>query len=283
METDVFVRDKENNETLPVLIFPEWKGIPGIRHCFTTRMGGVSSGFLSSLNLGWERGDEPENVRENFRRVGEYFHTSPDRIVSAKQTHADHVRVVTEKDAGKGVTVDRDYTDVDALVTNTPGLVLYTSHADCTPLYFYDPAKKVIALAHSGWRGTVAKIAAKTVRSMSEQFGCDPETILVAIGPVICRDCYEVSEDVAVAFREAGLSEALFPGKTEGKYQLDLAAACRETLIEEGILVQHITNGEMCTQCHANLLFSHRATNGKRGNCGAFLMLERDCGSNISK
>ena len=268
MKTEQFIR--EDNETLPVLVFPEWTKIDGIRHCFTTRQGGVSGGFLSSLNLGWNRGDSDENVAENFRRVAEYFHTELDRIVSAKQTHTDRVRLVTEKDAGKGVTVDTDYTDVDALVTDTPHLILYTSHADCTPLYFFDPVKKVIALAHSGWRGTVAGIGAKSIKFMSEHFGCDPKTILAAIGPVICRDCYEVSEDVAAAVRRADLEEALFPGKASGKYQLDLTMACRKTLTEAGVLPQHITDGKVCTCCHPKLLFSHRATNGRRGNCGAF-------------
>lgn len=261
-------------EKNPVITFPEWQCFSDqIRHCFTTRHGGVSEGYLSSLNLGWERGDREENVAENFRRVAEYFGTTPDRIVSAQQTHTNHVRVVTESDAGKGVTRERDYRDIDALVTAEKGLLLYTSHADCTPIYFFDPGKKVIALAHSGWKGTAARIAERTVFVMTEQFSCKPEEIHAAIGPVICRDCYEVSEDVAEKFRSAGLDTALFPGREEGKYQLDLTLANKQILRESGLREEHIVSRDLCTCCHSQLLFSHRATGGKRGNCGAFLML----------
>ena len=265
----------EKQGTLSVLTFPEWDALPGIRHCFTTRDGGISTGFLKSLNLGWNRGDADKNVRENFRRVAEYFGTTPDRIVSAHQTHTDRVRVVTEADAGKGVTRERDYTDIDALVTDTPGLLLYTSHADCTPLYFYDPEKKVIALAHSGWKGTAKRIGEKTVAVMRSCFGCEPSDIFAAIGPAICADCYEVSEDIADAFREAGLAETLTVGKAPGKYQLDLKGANRQILFEAGLTEPHLTKTDLCTCCNPKLLFSHRATGGKRGNCGAFLMLEK--------
>lgn len=310
----------ESGASFPVLTFAAWENLPGIRHCFTTRAGGVSQGYLSSLNLRRGLYDPDENINENFRRIALFFDTSPDRIVCAQQTHTSNVRIVTEADAGKGVTKERDYTDVDGLITDVPGLVLYTSHADCVPIYFYDPVRRVIALAHSGWKGTAARIGEVTIRKMEEIYGCRPQDIYAAIGPSICRDCYEVSEDVAKAMRgcfsadsftkdrlEKGRSEkdrskiensekeksgkdrnaseksasedpAVIPkilarGKFPGKYQLDLWRACERILLEAGIRPEHLTITNLCTCDNSQELFSHRATAGKRGNQGAFLMM----------
>jgi hypothetical protein len=271
INTKIF--NTKNNE-LPLLSFEKWDSLNGIKHCFTTRAGGVSSGYLSSLNLGWDRGDDKTNVTENYTRVAAAFGKGPERLVLAKQTHTANVRIVTEEDAGKGVTADRDYDDVDGLVTNVPGLILMTSHADCVPLYFYDPVNKVIALAHAGWKGTLNKIGQNTVNIMSDSFGSDPSDIYAAIGPSICQDCYEVSEDVADNFRSAGFCDVLIDGKSKGKYQLDLWKANEQVLLSSGITADHITVTNICTCCNPDTLFSHRATQGKRGNLGAFLMLE---------
>ena len=275
--------------SFPVLTFAAWEDLPGIRHCFTTRKGGVSGGWLSSLNFRRGLYDPDDNIEENFRRTALFFNTTPDRIVCAQQTHTSNVRIVTEADAGKGVTRERDYTDVDGLITDVPGLVLYTSHADCVPIYFYDPVRRVIALAHSGWKGTTARIGQVTIRKMQEIYGCRPQDIYTAIGPSICADCYEVSEDVAEAMRccfsdrnspcpEEKGQEELIPkiltrGRRPGKYQLDLWRACERILLESGIAQEHITVTNLCTCENSSELFSHRATDGKRGNQGAFLML----------
>lgn len=276
--------------TFPVLTFADWEGLEGIRHCFTTREGGVSEGYLSSLNFRQGLYDPQENIVENFRRAAAYFETVPERIVCAQQTHTANVRVVTEADAGKGVVRDRDYTDVDGLITDIPGLVLYTSHADCVPLYFYDPVRRVIALSHSGWKGTVSRIGAVTIGRMSKIYGCRPEDIYAAIGPSICVDCYEVSEDVAEKFvlcfdadpekEPAGetsgaevIPRIMKKGRRPGKYQLDLWQANARILMEAGITPEHLTVTNLCTCENSTELFSHRATAGKRGNQGAFLML----------
>lgn len=267
----------EGGTSFPVLTFAAWEDLPGIRHCFTTRAGGVSEGYLSSLNFRRGLYDPDENINENFRRTARFFDVAPDRIVCAQQTHTANVRIVTEADAGKGVTRDRDYTDVDGLITDVPGLVLYTSHADCVPIYFYDPVRRVIALAHSGWKGTVARIGQVTIRKMTDIYGCRPEDIYAAIGPSICADCYEVSEDVADAIRTCFNSHTipriLAKGKRPGKYQLDLWRACERILLESGIRQDHLTVTNLCTCENSESLFSHRATNGKRGNQGAFLMM----------
>lgn len=124
-------------------------------------------------------------------------------VVLSKQTHTTNVRVVTAEDKGKGVMRERNYTDVDGMITNVPGICLVTSYADCVPLYFVDPVKKAIGLSHSGWRGTVGKIGKNTVQLMQENFGSKPEDLLAAVGPSVCMDCYEVSEDVIEQFKEA--------------------------------------------------------------------------------
>ncbi|MBR1691772.1 MAG: peptidoglycan editing factor PgeF, partial [Lachnospiraceae bacterium] len=196
--------------------------------------------------------------------------------VLSDQTHTTNVRIVTEEDCGKGVTRPKDYTDVDGLITDKPGVVLGTFYADCVPLYFYDPVKGVVALSHSGWRGTVARMGEVTVDTMVREFGCARETILAAVGPSICQDCYEVSEDVAEAFRKefSGREAALLqPGAEEGKYQLDLWRANEIVLLEAGIRREHLEVTDICTCCNPAYLFSHRASKGKRGNLGAFIML----------
>ena len=193
--------ERENGET-PYLEFSLLRETGLVDHGFSTRLGGVSSGDFASLNLSFDRGDDPEAVRENFRRIGAAIGVRSEDMVLSQQTHTTNIRLVTEEDRGKGITKERDYTDVDGLVTNVPGICLVTSYADCVPLYFVDPVKKAIGLSHSGWRGTVGKIGRKTVEMMTEQFGSDPKDILAAVGPSVCVDCYEVSGDVIERFRE---------------------------------------------------------------------------------
>lgn len=262
---------------LPLLQFPALRQEDGIRHAFTTRAGGVSAGHLASLNLSFSRGDEETNVRENFRRVARFFGVPEERFVFSDQTHTANVRVVTEDDAGCGLTRPRSYADVDGLVTDVPELVLSIFTADCVPVYFYDPVRRAIGLSHSGWKGTAARIGAETVRLMREKYGTDPADLLCAIGPSICQDCYEVSADVADIFAAefAGHEAELLIDKGNGKYQLDLWAANRIVLTEAGVKQAHISVTDICTCCNPDLLFSHRASHGMRGNMGAFLMLTR--------
>lgn len=249
-----------------------------ITHGFSTRMGGVSEGMFASMNLGFTRGDKEESVRENYRKIAEAIGFSTDSIVTSDQTHTTNVRVVTEADRGRGFTRARDYRDVDGMVTNVPGLTLVTYYADCVPLYFVDPLHRAIGLSHSGWRGTVGKIGKVTVKTMEEQYGTNPEDILVAIGPSICQDCYEVSEDVIEKFQEAFSEEywpQLFYAKENGKYQLNLWKANELIFLESKILPEHISLPNICTRCNPDYLFSHRASKGKRGNLAAFLHINK--------
>ena len=250
----------EAGDAVPFLEYPILRETGIVRHGFSTRLGGVSEGYYASMNLSFDRGDDPEAVRENFRRIGKA-----------------NVRVVTEDDRGKGIVRERDYTDVDGFVTNVRGLCLVTSYADCVPLYFADPVKNVIGLSHSGWRGTVGKIGKKTVELMTERFRSDPADILACVGPSVCVDCYEVSEDVIDKIREAfdrTLWDRLFYEKGNGKYQLDLWKANEEVFLEAGILQEHIAVTNVCTHCNSRILYSHRTQGDKRGNLCAFLALK---------
>lgn len=270
------VLQSENKNGADYLCFPALAATHMVNHLFSTRTGGVSEGSFSSMNLSYTRGDKKEAVDENFRRIAALFQSRPERIVCSDQTHTTNIRQVTEEDAGKGVTRKKDYQDVDGLITDVPGLILATFYADCVPLYFLDTEHRAIGLSHSGWRGTVGKMGMCTLRAMKEAFGTRPEMVKAAIGPSICRDCYEVGEEVAeqfqTLFREKQDS-ILIPGRTKGKYQLDLWEANRRILLESGILPENLEVTDICTCCNSDILFSHRASGGKRGNLGAFMEL----------
>ena len=268
--------DEVEKET-PYLEYPLFQKTGIVKSAFSTRLGGVSEGYYSSLNLSFDRGDDPARVLENFKRIGASMGVAVEDMVLSKQTHTTNVRVVTEEDKGKGVIRERDYTDVDGVITNVPGICLVTSYADCVPLYFVDPVKKAIGLSHSGWRGTVGKIGKNTVQLMQENFGSKPEDLLAAVGPSVCMDCYEVSEDVIGQFKEAFESkywQELFYKKENGKYQLNLWKANELIFLESGILPEHMAITNVCTHCNSKILYSHRTMGNNRGNLCAFLALK---------
>mgnify|MGYP004485698723 FL=1 len=264
----------KNNKGVTFLTYPAFEDMDWLVHGFSTRLGGVSQGIYSSMNLSFTRGDEESCVRENYRRISQAMGFDMNSIVTSDQTHTNNVRKITEKDRGKGIVVPRDYTDTDGMITNVRGLVLATFYADCVPLYFADPVHYAVGLSHSGWRGTVRKIGAVTIKKMTEEYGSDPKDIRAAIGPSICQECYEVSEDVIEEFKESFDRkhwEKLFYKKDNGKYQLNLWMANRSILVEAGIPEANISMPNICTCCNPEFLFSHRASHGKRGNLGAFL------------
>ena len=265
-----------NSQVLPLLHYPLLNELDIVEHCFTTRLGGVSGGVCASLNLSFSRGDDPKAVMENYRRVAETFSKTVDDFVCTDQTHTTNVLRVGKAEKGYGVTREKPYTDVDGLITNEPGVILSTFYADCVPLYFVDPVNKAIGLSHSGWRGTVGRMGQKTLEAMKEAFGTKPEDVYAAIGPSICQDCYEISEDVAMHFYEEfqGHGDEILINKGNGKYQLDLWKTNEIVLLEAGILPEHLAVTNICTCCNSEVLFSHRASQGKRGNLAAFLMLK---------
>lgn len=266
---------KEKNG-VPYFVFRNLEDTELVCHGISTRIGGVSKGHLASMNLGFSRGDDRDNVQENFQRIADAIGFEKESLVLSHQTHTTNVRVVTAEDRGKGITSPLDYTDVDGLITNVPGLTLATFYADCVPLLFVDPVHHAIGLAHSGWRGTVNRMGAVTLRKMTEVYGTDPADVRAAIGPSICQECYEVSEDVALEFKHELWNEAeehLLYRKEDGKYQLNLWRANEIVLLEAGIRRNHLEMTNVCTCCNPDLMFSHRASKGMRGNLGVFLQL----------
>ncbi len=250
-------------------------GIPWVLNAFSTRKGGVSENQFSSMNLNFARGDDPDNVSENFRRFAAAIGTDVDSMVYSMQTHTTNVVRVGRADRGNGVTRPQRFSDVDGLVTNEPGVCLVTTYADCIPLYFVDVANRAIGLSHSGWRGTVGRISDRTLELMGREFGTKPQDVVCFVGPGICRECYEVGQDVADAFiasyTKGQLGGVLFDGVQEGKYQLDLWRANVVNLFEAGVPEDNIQVTDICTCCNADFLFSHRASKGSRGGLCGFL------------
>ena len=264
---------KEKNH-VPYIQFKNLSATGIVKHGFSTRKGGVSTGIFSSMNLNFKRGDDPDAVMENYRRMAAALNMRVEDMVLSDQTHTTNVRVVTEEDRGKGILKPQDYSDVDGMITNVPGIVLVTSYADCVPLYFVDPGRKAIGLSHSGWKGTVGHIGQKTVWKMHEVYGSEPKDIVAAIGPSICQSCYEISDDVAEAFRAnftADEAADILLEKGNGKYQLDLWKANEIVLLEAGIQKEKLQITDICTRCNPEYLFSHRIMGNERGNLAAFL------------
>jgi len=267
----------ENPDTVPLIRFRAFQEMPFVNAAFSTRIGGVSEGIFSEMNLGFGRGDSDENVRKNYELFCESMGVPAASLVLSDQVHGTQIYTAGKEDAC-GETIEKKLTGIDGLVTNQPGVCLATSYADCVPLFFVDREKKVAAASHSGWRGTVEKMGKKTVERMEREFSSDREDIVAVIGPSICQRCYEVGKEVADAFRESyseeQMKEIMYPSdKSEGKYQLDLWAANFFQLKESGLLPEQIHVAGLCTCCNSKLLFSHRASGGKRGNLNGFLAI----------
>ena len=273
-ETELTVKE---NRGVTYLSFPILEDTGLVSHAFSTRLGGVSKGDFATMNFSFTRGDDRDDVLENYRRMAAALGVDRERMVLTWQTHTTNVRRVTEEDEGKGIVRDRDYRDVDGLITDIPGITLVTFFADCVPLYFLDPVHKAIGLSHSGWRGTVKRMGQVTVDAMKEAFGTRPEDIIACIGPSICGDCYEVGEEVADEFADAfheKYHDVILLKKQNGKYQLDLWKANEIVLKEAGIKGDNLAVTNICTYCNPQLLFSHRRTAERRGNLCAFLSLK---------
>lgn len=276
---------KEENG-VPYIVFKNLE-LPGIVHGFSTRLGGVSEGIYSTMNLSFHRGDDMDAVMENHRRLAQAVGYDYRRLVFSDQVHETVIRKITEEDAGKGITRESDITETDGLMTNVKDLPLITFYADCVPVFFYDPVKEVVAMNHSGWRGTVKNISLHMVEALNKEYGCEDSDLICAVGPSICQNCYEVSEDVAEAFQDAYLPEQ-YDKMTKkignGKYLLDLHRANYYNLTGAGILPDHINVTDICTCCNPDFLFSHRASHGKRGNLGAVIMLKSTAdGGNVNE
>lgn len=262
-------------DALAYLTFNCLSDIPYIKHAFSTRLGGVSTGEFNSLNMSFNRGDSDENVTENYKRLCRAVGVEYESLVASAQDHHTFIRKVTAADRGIGIFRPRDMSSVDGMITNEKGVTLVTYFADCTPVLLVDTKNKVIGSAHSGWRGTVECIAGKIIKSMSEEYGTEAKDIIATIGPTIGKCCYEVDKPVAQRFMEIDGTDPLkfvFDiGK--GKYMIDLAETNKQILISAGVNPANITVSDVCTKCNCDLVWSHRATGGKRGGMCALLEL----------
>ena len=241
-----------------------------VPHCFTTRLGGVSTGHLSSLNLGIHRGDDPENVAENFRILGKAVGFSLDDLVSSRQTHSDIVLTVGRAQRGTAL-IEGASEESDALITNEPGTALVVFTADCTPILLHDPVTGAVGAVHAGWKGTAAAIAEKTVNKMVADFGCDPANIYAAIGPNIGFCHFETDSDVPEAMIHTyGDPAKSFIRPVGKKFYVNLKEMNALALRRAG--VRNISISDLCTMCQPDRFWSHRVTRGQRGSQGAIIL-----------
>ena len=241
-----------------------------VPHCFTTRRGGVSTGVFDSLNLSLSKGDLAENVVENYRRIGAVLGFGPEDVVNARQIHSDIVVQVGRADCGK-LTVPGASPVCDGLITNEPGVTLFVSTADCTPILLWDPVTGAVGAAHAGWRGTAADIGGKTVAAMAAAFGCDPANIRAAIGPNLGGCCFQTDADVPEAMLAAfGGAVREFIRPAGDKFYVNLKEINAHALRRSG--VAHIEISTDCTMCSHETYWSHRYTRGVRGAQGGIIV-----------
>lgn len=256
------------------VVIEEFEETGLVKHGFSTRIGGVSEGLFNTLNLGLKTKDNREKVLKNIQNFCKAIDVKHENLVLGDQVHSDGIRIATQEDKGKGILYEKDYCDIDGLITRDAGVPLMTFHADCVPLLFLDPINRGIAASHAGWQGTMLKIGQKTVIKMMEEFHSKPENILVGIGPSIGKCCYEVSGDVIEKFNInfTETSEFVFP-TIEDKYMLDLWEVNRIALKEIGVLDRNIIMSRLCTACNTNLFYSHRKEKGLTGRMASIIEL----------
>ncbi|MDF1616374.1 peptidoglycan editing factor PgeF [Petrocella sp. FN5] len=267
----------DRHKEVMVIKLPHLEATGLVNHGFSTKLGGISKGVYESMNLGKNRGDSPYNVEENFNRFCDALGVDTDTLVFSDQVHEVEVRVVGKEDRGKGFYRTSDIISVDGLITNQVGVTLTTFYADCVPLFFLDPIKKVIGLSHAGWRGTVKGIGPKTIERMEQTYGSKPKDILVGIGPSIGSCCYEVGTDVIKEF-EKNLNHDIIvrivSRINDEHYKLDLWEANRLLLLDAGIDDKNMVVTDLCTKCHSDTFYSHRFMGNQRGSLAAMIALK---------
>lgn len=251
---------------LPVYQFNHFSTLNNITHFITTRKGGVSEGNCSSLNLGYNTNDSHQNVQKNREILAQTFDLPSFNF--PQQTHKNHVQIITKEN------YTTFFEDTDALITNEPNLGIAVIFADCVPVLVYDPEKKVVAVIHAGWRGTVAKIVEKTIEKMINVFDCNPKDLLAGIGPSISPEAYEVGEEVINEVEKAfeTKKELIVNEQSNGKGHLNLWYANKQCLLNSGVLEKNIEIAEICTQKNADTFFSVRSqTDTGRFSMGTFI------------
>lgn len=242
---------------------------PGVMHAVFTRHGGVSRKPVDSLNVGGTVGDRPQFVKENLERVFEAVGRKSSTLFDVWQVHSSRVVKV---DGPRG---DQPITQADVMITRSPRATLMMRFADCVPILGYDPIQQAIGLAHAGWKGTLAKAGPAMIEAMVAEFACKPGDIRVVLGPSIGPDHYEVGEDVVKGVEQVfGRNSGSVLRHHNGRTALDLWTANQLQLLQAG--VQHIDVAGICTACHPEDWFSHRAEQGRTGRFGALIALNGD-------
>lgn len=258
-----------------VIVFDNLKQTHMVKHCFTTRHGGVSEGHYASMNMGLNRGEDKGLVLKNYEILGDAMGFSKESYVTSQQTHTTNVRRIMAEDKGKGVLRERGYSDVDGLITNEPNIPLVIFGADCVPVFLLDTKGKAIGMAHCGWMGTGNRMAEHTLQAMIYAFGTDPKDVVAAIGPSIGKCCFQVDAPVVKLFRQniAFADEIIFDDPKElGKYRIDLWETNRRLLSEMG--VENIEIAGLCTMCDTDRFYSHRKMREDRGVMAGVMELQ---------
>lgn len=244
-----------------------------VRHAFTTKFGGVSTGHCESLNLGFGRGDEQENVRENYRRLADALGVENSRWTLTKQIHETEVSVVGDQQAGMGLHQPMAWQS-DAIVTALRDTPLIGFCADCVVTLLYDPATHTAGVCHAGWRGMAAGILPKTVGVMEQQLGTRRDSLVAVLGPSIRQECFETDADVPEAMeRQLGALVRPFIAEKGPKFHVDLQGIGVKLLEDAGLAPENVIDSGICTMCHADEFWSHRATHGLRGVQGGVICL----------
>ncbi len=257
----------------PFIGIPALYAFPALIHGFTTRFGGVSTGDYATLNLNFNRPDPQINVKKNYDILSNELGVPLSDMVLSHQVHDNKILKVKKEHSGMGIVRERSYESIDGLVTQETGLMLVTYYADCVPIYFFDPVKKVIGLSHSGWRGTLLNIGGETLRVMKESYDCFPEDIFISYGPHIKTCCFEVDDDVADAFKSAFTWAQECITKRADKWIIDLEGIITRNLIIQGVSEEKISGCRVCTKCNSDVFFSHRGSQNQTGTGAAFLMI----------
>lgn len=247
--------------------FEQWKDTPGLIHGVFTRLGGVSHAPWASLNLGASVGDDPQAVAHNAERFYGALGLHRSHACTVWQVHGAETVIATEARPDQ-----RWLAQADAILTERPNLPLSMRFADCVPVLLYDPVHPAIGLVHAGWRGTMIDVVGTALQKMSTAFGTHPADVQAGIGPSIGPECYQVGTEVVEAARSAfGELEGLVHYAADGSAYLDLWAANRKALERAG--VEQIEVSGLCTACHTDEFFSHRAEHGRTGRFGAVIAL----------
>ena len=246
-----------------------------VKHCFSTKFGGVSSGCYESMNLAF-REDSRENVIKNYEIICSGIGLDYKNVVFASQIHDDKVYKVTKNDIGKGLLKESDIKGYDALITNEKDIVLVTFYADCVPIFIVDYKNRAIGMAHSGWRGTVKEIGVRTIEKMAKEYGSNPKDLIIGIAPSISKCCFQVGSEVVDVFKkELPFSKDFISDDTvKDKFKIDLQSIIKQSLINNGVLENNIEISGICTMCNSDTFFSHRVMGNNRGSLAGLISLK---------